>query len=413
VLGGSKQSIVDDEASALTEPTDSPFIYTYKSSIDDDSVSQITSSLVGSSHMNSLFRSASRSTNMQINRPGLSWLNNDSTVLGGGSRMIHRKGLYGRERIRKSNKKSTFSSGMGAWSNESRGKNNIDEIAYALNADHTTGMIQRGKSTMPPLRNGRSGLSPRGGEEKSAVSRHGFVDEVKSNVSRLGMGGVSCGGQSVSEATADTETTASTLGFFKNLALITWKAQHRVGLYFFPIPAAVTRRKKFDRSDSLDSLEELLLEEGATTLPRRKHLGVRSGHCDDDDEDDEIDYFSRAMSASSNSGVLGSRMSKRNALFGKNRAAAFGCVSVLLTIAFTIYRMPVKEKFGLKVTHQAGQGSSLKKYKNVHASDAADAMDVDVERQADITVGNRLRRIQNNATAGANVADSDTKVIVP
>lgn len=413
MLGGSKQSIVDDEASALTEPTDSPFIYTYKSSIDDDSVSQITSSLVGSSHMNSLFRSASRSTNMQINRPGLSWLNNDSTVLGGGSRMIHRKGLYGRERIRKSNKKSTFSSGMGAWSNESRGKNNIDEIAYALNADHTTGMIQRGKSTMPPLRNGRSGLSPRGGEEKSAVSRHGFVDEVKSNVSRLGMGGVSCGGQSVSEATADTETTASTLGFFKNLALITWKAQHRVGLYFFPIPAAVTRRKKFDRSDSLDSLEELLLEEGATTLPRRKHLGVRSGHCDDDDEDDEIDYFIRAMSASSNSGVLGSRMSKRNALFGKNRAAAFGCVSVLLTIAFTIYRMPVKEKFGLKVTHQAGQGSSLKKYKNVHASDAADAMDVDVERQADITVGNRLRRIQNNATAGANVADSDTKVIVP
>jgi hypothetical protein len=67
----------------------------------------------------------------------------------------------------------------------------------------------------------------------------------------------------------------------------------------------------------------------------------------------------------------------------------------------------------LKVTHQAGQGSSLKKYKNVHASDAADAMDVDVERQADITVGNRLRRIQNNATAGANVADSDTIVIVP
>ena len=52
----------------------------------------------------------------------------------------------------------------------------------------------------------------------------------------------------------------------------------------------VTQRKKFDRSDSLD---DLLLEEGAKTFPRRASLV-------DGTTEDDIDYFSRAMSISSN-----------------------------------------------------------------------------------------------------------------
>lgn len=407
VLGTSKQRKAENETSTLSETTESPFIYTYKSSVDDDSVSQITSSLAGSTpHMQSIptiFGASSRSTNIQINRPGLTWMNNENTIIGGGSRMIHRKGLYGRDRVRKLPKISAFaSSGIGAWSNEdctrSGGKNNMDEIAYALNTDCTPVMNQRQRATaiIQPFPNGGCAHFSKGGENKSTeLSRHRFAEDVKTNVSRLGMGGMSCGAQSVSEGTADTETTASTLGFFQNLALLAWRAQHSVGSYLFPIPSAVKQRKKFDRSDSLDSLEDILLEEGSGTLPRRKQIGVHaSGHYVVGD-DAEIDYFSRAMSDSSNNGIRGSRRSKQT-FVGRNRATVLGGASLVLTVAFTIvYRSPAKKKFGRHIIRSFDKSSSLG-HESVQISDfATDATDDDIERQAGYTDASRLGKINN------------------
>lgn len=411
VLGTSKQRKAEDETSTLSEPTESPFIYTYKISVDDDSVSQITSSLAGSTphkqNIPSIFGVSSRSTNMQISRPGLAWMNNDTTIIGGGSRMIHRKGLYGRDRVRKLPKVSAFaSSGIGAWSNEdctrSGVKNNLDEIAYALNSDCTPvrNQRQRGTAIIQPFPNGGCAHFAKGGEDKSTeLSRYGFAEDVKSNVSRLEIGGMNCGAQSVSEGTADTETTVSTLGFYQNLALLAWRAQHSVGSYLFPIPLAVKQRKKFDRSDSLDSLEDILLEEGSGTLSRRKQIGVRaSSHCVVDD-DDEIDYFSRAMSDSCNSGIRGSRRS-----FRRNRATVLGGISLALTVAFTIaftivYRSPAKKKFGWK-------GSSLG-HESVQISDfATDATDDDIERQAGYTDASRLGKISKQVAVESEAVDS-------
>lgn len=383
VLGTNNRNNLDDETSAITEPTESPFIYTYKRSIDDDSVSQITSSIAGSSHLlrnvPSAFGSSSRSPSKQINRSSLTWMNHDSAVIGGGSRIIQRKGLYGRDRVRKSNKVSAFAvSGIGAWSHEGGGKNNLDEIAYVLNTDCTTWRNQAGKVMTQPLGKGRGQFfSQHGANDKSiGLSQHGFADDIKSSVSRLGMGGVSCGAQSVSEGTADTETTASTLGFFQHLALLAWNAQHRVGLYFFPVSPAVTQRKKFDRSNSLDSLEEMLLEEGVKTMPRRKQERFRCRNGDEDD-DDEIDYFSRAMSTSSNAGFEGSRRSNRKSLFGMRRAAAIGGISIVLTGGYTIYRSPGKKKFSMHV-----------------------------ERPPGITDANRVGRMNANGLVGSEGADS-------
>ncbi len=310
--------------------------------------------------------------------------------------MIHRKGgmiipgPYSRRgRVRKSPKGSApTSSGVGTWNNKyitSGGKNNLDEIAYAMNSCTTRSNQFTGATKQP----GKSGYG--------LAERTNFADDVKSNVSQLGMGGVSCGVQSVAETTADTETTTSTRGLFQSLAQVARKAQHRAGMYLFPISPAVTRRKKFDRSDSLDSLEDILLEEGAKPLPHRYQHGIRRSRHVDDEDDDDIDYFSRAMSASNNNGMGGSRRSKQKSLSGRNKAAIMGGLSIILTVAFTIYRMPAK--LNKRSTFRQHHNEQILEY-------YPDAIDDDIERQASV---NRFGQIKNNVNvvaAGVGYQDS-------
>ena len=292
--------------------------------------------------------------------------------------MIHRKGLYGRDRVRKSKKGSAIAvSGIGTWSNESGGKNNCDEIAYALNTDSTLVRNQRGNAIIQPLGTGRSSIISQNGDKKSTG---------------LNRGGMSCGAQSLSVGTDDTDTTVSTLGFFQNLALLTWKAQHRVGKYF--IPQAVSRRKKFDRSDSPDSLEDILLEEGAISLPpRREQQGFRGNY--DNDDDDAIDYFSRAMSTSSNTEFRRSRNSTRNTFFGMSRIAIVGSISVFLVFAFTIYRTQARMNLSRHVIRTS----------NYISDSATETMDDYIE-QSGITTSNHVDRTNGNVRTRSDGAAS-------
>ena len=263
---------------------------------------------------------------------------------------------YGRR-----NNKSSSSSGGGSAGGDSydSGKKNLDEIAYALNADCSSGRNHRAMVTRrPPVRVGGARLASGGDDLSTVVSRnsrddtqgdhqsssYAYVDaNINTNVSRLGMGGVSCAAQSVySEGTADSTTA---LGFFQRLALIVWKAQHHAGRFFFPTSLAVKRRKKFDKSDSMSDLEDILLEEGSKTMSRRQQNGSRGGHYDDDDDDD-IDYFSRAMSVSNNhNGSGGLWKSKDKRYFLQSKAARMACLIFVLAIIFTIYyRMPKKKE---------------------------------------------------------------------
>ena len=393
----------DETLSTVTDPTESPFIYAYKKSHDDDSVSQITSSLAGNSLGSShLLQNIPNSTGVRIHSSGLSWMaSNDGLTRGvggnGGSRMMNRKGgmiisgPYGRGRDRKlpkaapggngygrRNNKSSSSSGGGSAGGDSydSGKKNLDEIAYALNADCSSGRNHRAMVTRrPPVRVGGARLASGGDDLSTVVSRnsrddtqgdhqsssYAYVDaNINTNVSRLGMGGVSCAAQSVySEGTADSTIT---LGFFQRLALIVWKAQHHAGRFFFPTSLAVKRRKKFDKSDSMSDLEEILLEEGSKTLSHRQQSSSRGGHYDDDDDDD-IDYFSRAMSVSNNhNGSGGLRKSKDKRYFWQSKAAKMACLIFVLAITFTIYRMPKKKEndyyeiLSNKGTFDAGKG---------------------------------------------------------
>lgn len=86
----------------------------------------------------------------------------------------------------------------------------------------------------------------------------------------------------------------------------------------------VTQRKKFDRSDSL---EELLLEEGAKTLPyQRSH----------DEKDNDIDCFSKSLSTTSyGSHGARSRGSSNSSTQQKTRSARMFrlCLTVLLPLA--------------------------------------------------------------------------------
>jgi len=374
----------DETLSTVTDPTESPFIYAYKKSNDDDSVSQITSSLAGNSLGSShLFQNIPNSTGVRIHTSGLSWMaSNDGLITrgvggDGGSRLMNRKGgmiisgPYGRGRDRKfpkapggngygrRNNKSSRSSGGGSAGSDSYdgGKKILDEIAYALNADCLSGRNQRAMVTRrPPGRVGDARLASGGDDLSTVVSRnsrddtqgdhqsssYAYVDaNINTNVSRLGMGGVSCAAQSVySEGTADS---TSTLGFFQRLALIVWKAQHHAGRFFFPTSLAVKRRKKFDQSDSMSDLEDILLEEGSKTMSHRQQSGSRGGHYDDDDDD--IDYFSRAMSVSNNhNGSGGLRKSKDTRYLSQSKAARMACLIFVLVITFTIYRMPKKKE---------------------------------------------------------------------
>jgi hypothetical protein len=361
----------DETLSTVTDPTESPFIYTYRKSNDDDSLSQITSSLAGKSIGPSyLLQNIPLSTTMRKNVSGLSWMTCNDGRKGG---MII-PGPYGRSRDRRSAKAASGGSGFGRWNNKGNyngsgsvgsdsyddGKKNLDEIAYALNADCSSGRNQRAMiSRRPPARVGSVRLAS-GGDDLSTVaslnsrdgasgdhqsSSYAYVDaNINANVSRLGMGGVSCAAISVySEATADS---TSSLGLFQRVALIAWKIQHHAGRFLFPTSMAVKRRKKFDKSDSMSNLEDILLEEGANASLHRQQRGSSCGHLDDDDDDgDEIDYFSRARSVSSNhNGLRGMRKSVFKSYFWQGKRAKMGCLILSLAVTLIIYRSPQKKR---------------------------------------------------------------------
>jgi len=384
----------DETLYAVTEPSESPFIFTYKKSRDDDSVSQITSSLAeNSSKSAGSFQLQNVPTNLgplsrtgMNNRTGLSWMNNNSGFGSGRSRMINRKGgmagPYGRRADRASGRSS--SNAVGGGGRKSRGSSNsgsgsvgsgggasfdgtssnLDEIAYALNADCATNPAGRKSqrplsARRPPSRgsaqylgNSREINIGGRGEDLSTVesadgfecqnSQQPFIDTnmKSSNVSRLGMGGVSTGAQSVSETTALSGSTTSSIGLFQSISLVWWKAHH-TGRFLFPTSPAVTRRKKFDRSDSMDELDDIMMEEGSKTLPHRKSRGIR--HHGDDEDEDEIDYFSRAMSISNNHGTNSRKTKKRNKYCWKSSTVRLGALFFLFTVTFTLYRMPERE----------------------------------------------------------------------
>jgi len=355
----------DETLSTVTDPTESPFIYTYKKpSADDDSVSQITSSLAGNSYGSSQLQNVptnfgSGRASGRTARTGLSWMNTNGPGLGGGgvgsgsSRMIQRKGAisgpYGRDRHRKlsgngrtSRGSSNSGSGSGSVSYDD-GKNNLDEIAYALNSDCApTTTATAGRKKGAPVRRYSHDLSTvESSRDCDGQSTYDYIDantHLNSNVSRLGMGGVSCGAQSVhSETNSIGDSTVSSMSFIQNLALLAWKAQHHAGRFFFPTSPEVKQRKKFDRSDSFDELADILLEEGTNTLSHRRQQkngrGKRGSYEEEyEDDDEEIDYFGRAM---------GRKPKKKKK---KSSTARLGTLFFAMTIGFIVYRVPERRR---------------------------------------------------------------------
>lgn len=350
-----KGSIKEDETlSEVTDPTESPFIYTYKR--DDDEVSQITSSLAGHSMGSSQLQSVSNSLGSnpgRNNNNGPTWMSG----AGAGNRMAYRKptGMYGRDRGRKSVKVSKTASGgssgslMGGSFDGSGGggggggdNSALDEIAYALNADTSSGRNQRARRPQGRATSGmfldegpRDGLSTIESQSTGYISKPYSID-VKSNVSKLGMGGISCS-ESVAGTSVTSESSKSTFeALFQNLSSFFFKAQHHAGRFFFPTSAAVTRRKKFDRSDSL---EDILLEEGSKTSSNVKRTSRNSY------DEDEIDYFSKAMgkSSASQSYSPSAKRPKRKKKWWQRTTARMGGAFLLMTMIITIFKMPSKE----------------------------------------------------------------------
>ena len=390
----------DETLSTVTDPTESPFIYTYRRRSadeatggggydDSDTVSQITSSITagtnslgGSMNLqnipNSFGGGRGSLSSTRSNSRGLSWMNNGTAtgICVGSSRMIHRKnksasgasgmaipGPYGRNSKSGSKTRNINSivnrGGSGSGSGGSVGSGGsgtrsmpdvLDgdhEIAYTMNAgDHNR------RKSRPTAASRRSSARPpmsRMSDDLSTVESEGNYIDTNSNldVSRLGMGGVSTiGGPSAQSvmtegnASVISESTQSTMGIFQNVALFMWKTQHHATRYFFPKPPSVTRRKKFDRTDS-DDLEELLLEEGSANPNLRSRSGS-SGH-----EDDDIDYFGRAMGGGSPTANNNNNLrkppqkKKRRGKGGINSTTAKTVVLFfVLTAALTIYRMP-------------------------------------------------------------------------
>jgi len=339
-----KASIQEDETlSTVTDPTESPFIYTYKK--DDDEVSQITSSLAGHSMGSSQLQNISNGigSHSAQNRNGITWMSETSA----GNRMAYRKpvGLYGRERGRKSAKLSRTTGGSSCsvgstFFDGGAGNSALDEIAYALNAD-TTGRNQRARrpqgrgASSTLLEEGRSDdLSTIESQSTGFISKPYSID-VKSNVSGLGMGGVSCSGTVAGTSVTSESSTSTLAALFLNLSRFLFKAQHHAGRFFFPTSAAVTRRKKFDRSDSL---EDILLEEGSKTSSTMKWTGRKSF------DEEDIDYFSRAMGKSSSSQSYSPKRSKQKKRFWQSTTVRVGGAFLFMTITITIYKMPSNEK---------------------------------------------------------------------
>ena len=335
----------DETLSTVTDPTESPFIYTYKKqNSDEDSLSQITSSLAGNSLVSHKLQSVPNSDitgPKSVRNRGLSWMNDSG---GGPHRTQNRKsgltmtGAYGRDRGRKSSSgRSSNSSGNGSLVDD-LGKTNVDEIAYSLNAENATSRVPRARR--PPRRKIRQtgnahtdGVSTM--DQSNAASAYIDLNGGNSLISRLGMGGISAAPdvRSVSEVS---ESSNSTLGLGQSISLLLWKAQHHATRFLFPTSPAVKNRKKFDRSGSLSDIEEILLEEGT---PNRNHKKGRRSLSEGSEE--EIDYFGRAMS--SPRGNL-QRKPKRRKYFWHAGKLHLALVFFGMTVVFTLMRIPSSKR---------------------------------------------------------------------
>jgi hypothetical protein len=177
---------------------------------------------MGSSYLKNIPLGSGRRTN------GPSWMGGAA-----GRRMNPRKrgavvaGSFGRDRTRQGG--SVGNSDGTADVSYENGRSNLDEIAYALNAD---------SGTYRPRRAGKQDFSDLCtiDSEKSGVSRrrsHEYCDG-KSNISALGMGGASCGGHSVASASGLSKSSSSSRGLIVGLRALARKAQHSAERFFFP-----------------------------------------------------------------------------------------------------------------------------------------------------------------------------------
>lgn len=376
-----RQASIDETMSTVTDPTESPFIYTYKK--DDDDVSQITSSLAGHSMGSAHLQNVSNNfgSDSARNRNGITWMS--GTALGN---MPYRKpaGLYGRERGRKSAKlpKATSNGSVGSTSydgivGEGGGNSALDEIAYALNAD-TMGRNQRSRRPQ-----GRGLLDEGRNDDLSTIESQlststGYISkpysiDVKSNVSKLGMGGISCS-DTVGGTTVTSESSTNTYAaMYIGLSNFFFKAQHHAGRFFFPTSAAVTQRKKFDRSDSL---EDILLEEGSKTPLAMTRTGRKSF------DEEDIDYFGRAMGRSSSA-----RIPPQKKRCWQSTTLRMGVTFLFMTTAIVIFKMPAaneankKTNFELLIDQARKNGQVFDNSANalVDTSDIPKARDTSVQ----------------------------------
>ena len=373
----------DETLSTVTDPTESPFIYTYNK--DDDEVSQITSSLAGHS-MGSSPQLQNVSNNFGSNSSqnrNISWMTRTATGNGTGFRKP--MGLYGRERGRKAAKLSKVSShgsvGTSSFNGIMGGENSVlDEIAYALNAD-TTGRNQRvrrpqGRGPQSALldEDRNDDLSTIESQSSGFISKPYSID-VKSNVSQLGMGGVSCSDTVAGTSVTSESSTSTFAALYLGLSNFLFKAQHHAGRFFFPTSAAVTRRKKFDRSDSL---EDILLEEGSKTPLTVKRAGRKSF------DEDEIDYFGRAMGKSTSA-----KRSKPKKSCWESTTVRVGTAFLFMTITITIFKIPNRKSKVQRFYNPSSSGQVFD-----HATNAlVDTSDIPKPRD-------KVKKISADATLG-------------
>lgn len=185
-----------------------------------------------------------------------------------------------------------------------------------------------------------------GSSARHRRSRETTNETARSTLSALGMGGASSGpSQSISGgASVNSLDSSDSRTLFQNVGMMAWKAQHHMGRFFFPTSAAVTRRKKYDRSDSLD---DLLSEEGASGSGRRRGRDRDSRDLHQDNNDDhDVDYFGSIMgtTAVTAAGTRASSQRKLDAWGGSTFRLGF--LFLVMTVALTMYRVAMNNGNG-------------------------------------------------------------------
>jgi hypothetical protein len=220
----------DDTISTVTDQTDSPYIFTYKRQNDDDSVSQITSSIapsLASSVLKNIPQGRGLSANNRFKNP---------TWIGSGNRITKRgavvAGTFGRDRNRYAARGNSMNSGMSNSSSQGttkmlnqEGNSNLDEIAYAIN----------GSGPQRPRRAIKDFDLCTIDSEKSGVSRRRSNYDSQSNVSALGNGGVSTAGLSVTNGSISKASSSRSGALVSGFAMLARKAER----FFLPMSPKV------------------------------------------------------------------------------------------------------------------------------------------------------------------------------